>query len=377
MPRIAHFIDTEVIGGAEVMMLDLCSSLKELGGRDGGFEPVVVHFRHPHLPRMCEERGLECVVAPGYQSFKSIRTLPKFAWEFAKFLRAQKIDLLHSHLFGPITAGSLAARIARIPNLGTLHDIYIVEEKPLRVRLLQAAAISGTHLVTISEHMRSFYTGRAHFPAAKLHAIPNGVEQRTPRTLSMDQLREIKLSLGIGADELVVICVARLTHLKRHDVLLESIARLPSDIRVRLLLVGEGPDEAEIRAFAAQKGLLHRTVFAGLRSDVEELLYACDIFLLCSDSEGLSRSILEAMLAGLPVVVTDVGGNSELVVEKRTGFLVPRNDPKATAARVEQLLRDPVLRQRFGAAARQRALSQFRHRAMVAAYAELYSELLH
>ena len=358
------------------MLLDLCSSLKALDAPNGGFEPVVMHFQHPYLPRMCSERGIECVTVPGYAAFKSTLTLPKFAFGFAKQLRQKRIDLLHSHLFGPITAGSLAARMARIPDLGTLHDIYIVNEKPIRARLLQAAAYGGTHLVTISDQMRSFYTELARFPASKLHAIPNGVEQRVPRSLSEDQLREIRRVEGIAPDELVVICVARLTDLKRHDLLIESIARLPSDIRVKLLIVGEGPEEAAIRALAVQKGLQHRVLFAGLREDVEALLFASDVFVLCSDSEGLSRSILEAMLAGLPIVATDVGGNAELVVEKRTGYLVPRNDAKTIASRLEQLLRDPVLRQRFGAAARTRALSQFSHRGMVDAYAALYKKLL-
>src|SRR6185437_190945 len=169
--RIAQFIDTYTHGGAETIVLDLSRAL-----RDAGHAPVVLHFGSAYLESRCREVGIDELTVPRLDLYKSIRTLPRFALELRRVLRDQRIDVLHSHLFGPITAGALAARLAGVEHVGTLHDIHIVAERPARVRLLQAANFLGTRLVAVSDDMIEFYRAHARFTRRGLQCIYNGVD---------------------------------------------------------------------------------------------------------------------------------------------------------------------------------------------------------
>lgn len=123
--RVGHFIETKFPGGAEQVMLDLCEYSK-----DRNIEPIIFHFEHRWIDDQCEELGIEHHVIPFREVFKSNLTLPVFAFKFSRLLKQYRVDLLHNHLFGPIVGGGLAAFLARIPHIGTVHDIYMIEESP-------------------------------------------------------------------------------------------------------------------------------------------------------------------------------------------------------------------------------------------------------
>ena len=150
-----------------------------------------------------------------------------------------------------------------------------------------------------------------------------------------------------------IVSVGRFAYPKDYATLVEALAGVRADYHA--VLVGEGPARGGVVADVRSRGLARRIELPGARRDVPELLAGADLFVLSSRSEGLPVSVLEAMAARLPVVATDVGGTAELVVEGETGFLVPPADPEALADAVEQLLRNPELRDRLGAAARRRA----------------------
>jgi L-malate glycosyltransferase len=359
--RIAQFIDTAGEGGAERVLIDLCRHL-----RSRGHEVVALHFGSEHLRRECRRYGLDEREVPGWTYYKKTATLPRFAWGFRAFLRAQGIDVLHSHLFGPVTGAAPAARLAGIPHVGTLHDIYSVAEKPQRVRLVQLAALLGTRLIAVSRNMEGFYRTRARFPAGSLRTIYNGVHVAPPPA----RREALRAALGIGADELVVICVGRLVPLKRHDLLLQAFAGL--EFPARLVIVGDGPLRETLEREAAASAAASRISFLGSRSDVPELLGMSDVFALASDTEGLSCSVLEAMAAGLPSVVTEVGGNSELVSDGESGFLAPPGDADVLRERLAVLLGDAPLRARLGEAARTRASTCFSMAANLQRYLQLY-----
>ena len=132
----------------------------------------------------------------------------------------------------------------------------------------------------------------------------------------------------------------------------------------------------EIRTMARQLGIDDRVSFLGLRLDVPDLVSASDVGLLSSHQEGFSNTILEAMAAGLPMIVTNVGGNAEAVVDGETGLVVPARDPHALAEAIVLIARDPNLRRRYGAAGRKRVESMFSLDACVAKYEALYRGLL-
>ncbi len=371
MKRIAHFIDTEIIGGAEIVLLDLAQGIRERG-----YEPVIFHFRHPLLPELAAAANIPSFQLPGYELYKSSRTLHRFARGLAEVLEQERIDLVHTHLFGPAVGAALSRYYRPIPHVATLHDIYIIEERRARARLLQLAAWTGSNLVMISENMRWYYSKLVYLPNHRRHLIQNGIDISCYHSTSSVLREELRATLGIKQQEVVFTCVARLTELKRHDLILRALARLKSTGNHKLLFVGVGPEEDSLRKLAYYYEVQDRVLFLGMRHDIPEILHASDVFVLASDTEGLSRSVLEAMAAGLPSVVTDVGGNSELVLDEVTGLIVPPNDAESLSGAMLRLSTEEALRKKFAEAAFERAVSSFSRSRMLDRYTSLYEKLL-
>jgi glycosyltransferase involved in cell wall biosynthesis len=155
-------------------------------------------------------------------------------------------------------------------------------------------------------------------------------------------------------DPPLVVAVGRLAEPKDALTLVRALAAVPGRA-FGALLVGDGPDRPAVEAEVRRLGLRDVLTLTGTRDDVPALLAQADVFALSSRSEGAPLSILEAMAAGLPVVASRVGGVPELVVDGETGLLVPPGDPAALAAALGRLVADAGLRDRLGAAGRQRA----------------------
>lgn len=368
--RIAHFIETSIPGGAEKLLLDICLAAKE-----AGYEPILLHFNHPYFKQQCMLHGIQHYIVPGQKAFKSTRTLWRFALIFKRFLKEHKIDLLHSHLFGPITGAAAAAFLAGIPHIGTLHDIYMVEEKMIRIRLLQVAALLKTQLVTVSKSMEYFYQRKGFFPKKSLRTIYNGV--RIPASLHPTEAIQLRQQLNIPANDIIIINVGRLVSLKRHDLLLKAASKLDVNIPFTILIIGDGPEMGNIQKQIEHYQLQANVILTGHRHDVDRLLKMSDIFIQCSDTEGLSMSIIEAMAACLPCVVTDVGGNHELVHNNKNGWRVPASDSEALTERLQTLLLNIDDRKRMGNISYTMASETFSHANSMQAYLDLYSNLAH
>ena len=171
-----------------------------------------------------------------------------------------------------------------------------------------------------------------------------------------------------------IVSVGRFAYPKDHATLIEALAAV--EVEYDALLVGDGPLRARVADDLRRLDLDHHVALLGERRDVPRLLATCDVFILSSRSEGLPISVLEAMAARLPVVATNVGGLSELVVDGITGFLVPPADSTALAEAVSRLLADPELRRRLGDAARQRVEERFDLARFHDAHVELYRRQL-
>ena len=214
-----------------------------------------------------------------------------------------------------------------------------------------------------------------HVSADRLGLIYNGV-RAVPASQSRETCRE---KLGLPPSALVLVIVANLIPYKGHRDLFQALAiassRLPASWR--LLVVGEDYGAGDgLKALARELKIDNKTSFFGLRSDVSEILAAGDIGLLCSHQEGFSNAIIEGMAAGLPMIVTDVGGNPEAVLDELTGIVVPPRDPARLADALIRLAGDTSLRERFGEAGRARAAEKFSLEQVVGSYDALYRTLL-
>jgi glycosyltransferase involved in cell wall biosynthesis len=183
----------------------------------------------------------------------------------------------------------------------------------------------------------------------------------------------------LAAETLVLVLVANLIPYKGHADLLRALAMARDRLADDWTLLCVGRDDGiggELAALARDLGLGRHVRWLGHRDDGPALLAAADIGLLCSHEEGFSNAILEGMAAGLPMVVTDVGGNAEAVLDDDTGLVVPARDPTRLAEAIVALARDPARRQAMGAAGRRRVATKFTRQACVLAYERLYEGMI-
>lgn len=290
------------------------------------------------------------------------------------WLRARQFDIFHGHA-GIGWEGRTGLRLARtvgIPAvLRTEHLPYVLTAPRDRDYHRQVVELVD-RLICVSEAAGRSYRA-AGVPAAKLRVVRNGISPRRPHSTTV----ETRARLGLPKDARIVLTVGRLQAQKGYACLVETIPRIVARIpQARFIWAGEGPLEQQLRARIAALGLEKVVFLLGQRDDIADLLAVADLFVLPSLFEGLPLAVLEAMAAGLPVVATQVCGLAETVVDSVTGRLVPAQDVAALTAAITQILGDPVIAARYGAAGRARYESDFGVDRMAREVAAIYDEVL-
>ena len=286
------------------------------------------------------------------------------AGDYAQLVRLlrSRCDLFHTH--AGITWegcwGAFAAAEAGVPAVCTEHlPDSLAGEDGRAFKLRMSRGVVRT--IAVSHGVARSLVGHGIVPAERVRVVWNGidVEAYAPVAPQRRAARRSK-ALGLPPDTRLVLCVGRFTPQKGHDVLLEAAALARrQDGRVVLALAGDGPLRDELAHRAAQLGIAGAVRFLGRHADVPQLLGCADVLVQPSRFEGLPLTVLEAMAAALPVVVTDVIGCNETVVHGESGLIVPPEDPSALAGALLEVLGDPPRAARLGAAARLRAEREF------------------
>ncbi len=277
----------------------------------------------------------------------------RLIWKIANLARSEKVDVIHTHNSTAHFYGALAARFTRARVLHSEHGKNVGEEARYH-RLNYVASRFTDFTVVVSEKNAEIAVAHEGVAPAHLQVIPNGIRVErfaAPRS-------------GAGRR---IGTVGRLVPEKNYPLLLRATAAIHD---VDVVFVGDGSLREELQKQAAD-----RVSFLGQREDVAELLAGFDVFVLPSNTEGMSIALLEAMAAGCPIVVTAVGGNVELIKHMQTGLVVPPNDETALRAAIERLLADRVLAARLGTAARAVAEKDHSAKAMTGRYEELWLRL--
>ena len=234
--------------------------------------------------------------------------------------------------------------------------------------------------VALSADLERYLQHQVGVPRQRIAQIYNGVDLR--RFERTDGARVAPPGCPFTDPALFVVgTVGRMQTVQAHPLLAQAFVRAlqlqpPLRQRLRLVMVGDGPLRAEAQAVLDAAGVADLAWLPGERSDVPDVMRGLDCFALPSLAEGISNTILEAMASGLPVLATQVGGNGELVVNGRTGWLVPAGDVDALAAGLVAMACDPAAAAVMGRAGRQRVEQHFSLPAMVGAYQALYDEML-
>ena len=303
---------------------------------------------------------------------------PALAWRFARELRRRRIEVVHAHQYTPFFYSACAVALTgfRAQLIFTEHGRHYPDIVSGRRRVLNRLIFShlADDINAVCQFSARSLAEKDGFHGSAIHVIGNGVD--VPRYQHHRDRNTLRDRLGLKRDRQYVLNIARFHPVKDHRLLVEAFALVATDLpQADLLLVGDGPQRREIEQHVNALGLKSRIHFLGVRQDVPDLLASADVFVLPSVSEAASITLMEAMASGLPVVVTDVGGNPELVTHGSEGLLFPRGDVRAGAAALKALLDDPGLRRRMGNAAAARANSDYRLETTVERYGELYARL--
>ena len=245
---------------------------------------------------------------------------------------------------------------------GAPKAFFLRRAEPLAVRLTTRTFAASEQ---IAQHLRAVAPRLTH-KIETLHA-PVGVPPSVSRSSS-----EVREELGMDASQKLVVTAARLAPQKALHVMLDALAELPPD--VVLAVVGEGPLEAQLREQGANLGIEDRVKWMGFRSDVGDFIAAADVVALSSVWEAVALVAQEAVLLGVPVVSTDVGGMGELITDKRSGRLVPKGDHKALAAAMSEVLESEHLRSTYATNALHDLRQRFSREKMLERLSEAYRE---
>lgn len=296
---------------------------------------------------------------------------------FAAFLREREIDVVHTEGFYTNVFGITGAALARVP----VRIAFRGETGGWRTskqNLIERSVFRFAHVVHANSEAVKQQLVKDGVPAQKIVVVYNGLEMRRVATGPEFQRAEALAMFGLPERRRFVTIVANMRHeVKDHPMFLRAAERVRGAVpEAAFVLAGEGELTDSLRALAAQLGLEPDVFFTGRCEKVAELLAVSDVCVLSSKAEGFSNSILEYMAAARPVVVTDVGGAREAVVEGETGYLVQSGNDETMAARIISLLRDPQRAREMGEHGRQVVEQRFSAQAQLENTQRLYDQFI-
>lgn len=283
--------------------------------------------------------------------------------QMRRLFRAQRYDIVHTHNTYPHLYASIAARLAGVPVVvNTRHGQRAGHGWKSRTQFRWASHLVD-RIITVSDDAANLCIESDRIVPQKVQRIWNGID-----------LSDFAFSGPI--QQPIAICVARLSAEKDFSTLLKAVPQVVTQIPdFRLKIVGDGPERSRIESLIAELGIGPNVELLGERTDVPQLLRAAGFFVSSSLTEGISLTLLEAMAVGLPVVATSVGGNPEIVLPNKTGYLVPPQDSASLAAAMITMCRQQSNWITMAQAGRQRVAQNFDVRRMAHDYEQLYRDL--
>jgi L-malate glycosyltransferase len=372
------------VGGSGVVATELAHALALRGHR--------VHLISSDLPFRWRsgipDLSFERVETPTYPLFREPQYLLALTNTIVRVARRRRLDIVHAHYAVPhATAAYLADQILSGPGAGseqsgapprtvtTLHgtDITLVGSDPSYAQVV-AFSIEQSHGVTAVSQSLKQDTARALGVQKDIRVIPNFLDCGSYRRKPEEALRR-RFCLE-SAGEALVLHVSNFRAVKRVSVVFDVFKRMREHVRARLVMIGDGPDRADLERQVTEDGYGDVVDFVGEQPDLVPWLSSADLFLLPSSQESFGMAALEAMACEVPVVASRVGGLPEVIEDGVTGFLCEMNDVAGMAERAIAVAKSQTLRRTIGHAAAQHVRTNFCEGTVVPQYEALYREVL-
>jgi glycosyltransferase involved in cell wall biosynthesis len=330
----------------------------------------------PWLREFMEREGVACMSCEALTRAQ----YPLGLARLIRYLRRERIDLLHTHLFEPSAVGLLAGVLAGTRGrVMTRHysNYHTRIGKRWHVRVDQLCNRMSHAVIAVSQHTAEHIVHEEGAPVEKVHVALNGIDFSRVKVSDRDAVTRLRREWCPDGAHLLVV-PGRLHPEKGHTYVFQALPlirrRLASPVVV--VLAGAGPFESAYREEVRSLGCEDIVKFLGFRRDIPDVIAAGDLVVLPSMAEAFGLVVAEALYLGTPIVSTLVGGIPEIVEDGTDGVLVPPADSNALAEAIVRLLGDPERRQLMASAGRERVRDRFSFEKMMRAYEQIYERLV-
>jgi glycosyltransferase involved in cell wall biosynthesis len=366
--KVLHLVSSGGLFGAEKVILNLAACR---GGPDG-WVGAIHNLRNPHMEIIHEARrlGLKSAVfeSRSQADFKTVSSLKKF-------LKENKIDILHTHNYKSDILGFTATRMLRIKWVATNHVWHGTDEKLRIYEAMDSLVLKFADMIfTVSGEIKDELLQKG-IAEGKVHVVHNGIDVDDFSNAS--ERRTLRGRWRVSGQDVLAAIIGRLAPEKGHEVLFqavkEAVGKYPG---LKCLVVGDGPLKSKLEGQAAELGLTGHIIFTGIRKDMPDVYAACDILVNSSFIEGLPMTILEAMASKLSVIATSVGAVPQVIRDGQNGILLKPGDPAALCRAITDLARNADKRQELAARAYKDVCLNFSVQRMAEEYNRFYQGLL-
>jgi len=364
---ILHIIDTTGPGGAETVFIQLADLL-----RSRGWKSVVVIRGPGWVQEELERRGINAHVIPAKGSFAV-----KFLMRLVRLVKAEKVDVIQSHLLGSNVYAAIAGLISATPVVATYHGMVDVNPNE-RFRWLKHTAMAKgiKRYVAVSDRLMANIHEQGLLDPARSVVVYNGVAMER---YGKNDLQTLRKQLGLNANAVLVGSLGNVRPAKDYPNLIAAGALLlKTHPTLHFVIAGHKKPSlmAKLEQQMADLGVSEHFHFLGFCQDCAEFLGQMDYFALSSSSEGFSIATIEAMATTLPVVVTQCGGPEEIVTNGVSGVIVEKQNPEALAAGLQALLANNELVEQYSQAGYRHVQQTFSMDRMLSAYEALYNQVM-
>jgi glycosyltransferase involved in cell wall biosynthesis len=369
MIRVLHIQETMGSGGVERLRL----SLSKLLDKDKYELKIICTHTGGSIKEEIEKEGAE-VIAIG--KFKGIFDFKKHH-EVQKIINTFQPHIIHGAVFEGVTMAAINGYIKKVPVI-LLEETSDPKNRSWKGNLLMKFFVKlSDAIIGVSPGVVDYLENTLKLPKHKIFLVNNGVV--LPREISRTEIAELKVSLGINSNDIVIGSVGRMLQdeNKRFSDLIKAFAIVcKTHSNVKLLLVGSGPEVEKYKKLSEELAISDKVIFTGYQSDVALYYRVMNIFVLVSAYEAFGLVLAEAMLSKLPVVATKVGGMKYIVDDTKTGFLVKPFDVNAIAEKLDFLCDNEELRLGFGINGFTKAIANYTEKQYVNNLFTLYQKLL-
>jgi len=365
--KIVYYLDSDNFGGAEQVLYILLRGLDR-----NAWQPLLAYHPNPGIAPFIssvEDLGIETFPTTRIVNYRDIEGIR----EFASRLKAIRPHIFHANINWPLSCsnGIIAAYLTRIPAIiGTQHLYDNIKSRRLRVFQFFVSLLVNRYIAVSADLAKEL---GQYVPSYKIEVVQNGIDFERFSTEPAGKTNDVYAPLR-EKNLPILLTVARLAKQKGHTYLLKAAAKIPDALFV---FAGDGTDRKDIEKEAHELGLGDRVIFFGERNDIPELLLGCDIYVHPSIFEGgVAISIMEAMAAGKPVIVTEVEGIRKNLTDGVNAVLVPPADATALIKAINGLLSNPDKAKKIAAEGKSLVHREFSSSRMVKHVTEIYNQYL-